>query len=168
MDIDTADGGAAPAPPRAPSPPPSASAPPPPPPRRDPTPAALAALTEGLAAFAHEQARRALGDDLFEFYLPPPDADARALLRYTRDKWIGVFSDSPLEPHRAALERLEDVAHASRRAVNPLPAATAGACPARPAPGRLRPARDGASAADFCALSSRCFLSSLPPAFPWR
>lgn len=125
MDIDTADGGTTPAPPAAvPAPAPS----PPAPPRRDPTPAALACLTEGLAAFAHEQARRALGDDLFEYYLPPADADARALLRYTRDKWIGVFSDSPLEAHRAALDRLEDTAHASRRALNPLPAATAGAC----------------------------------------
>lgn len=125
MDIDTADDGAPPAPPAAASAPRSAPAPPL---RRDPTPAALACLTEGLAAFAREQARRALGDDLFEYYLPPADADARALLRYTRDKWISVFSDSPLEAHRTVLERLEDAAHASRRAVNPLPAATASAC----------------------------------------
>jgi hypothetical protein len=42
-----------------------------------------------------------------------------------RRKWLGVFADSPLEPHRTALERLEDVAGAAQRALNPLPRATA-------------------------------------------
>jgi hypothetical protein len=103
----------------------SASAPLPPPPG-DVTAAALAVLAEGLGPFVTEQARRALGDDMFEFYLPPPCVDIAGLLRYVRSKWLGIFADSVLEPQRAALERLEDVAHASRRAVNPLPGSFSG------------------------------------------
>lgn len=40
--------------------------------------------------------------------------------------WIGAFADLPLEPHRAALKRIEDFAYAARRAVNPLPRKTSG------------------------------------------
>jgi hypothetical protein len=83
--------------------------------------AALELLHEGLRPFILTAARAALGEELYSFYLPPDDADAAALLRYVRAKWLAVFSDTPLEPHAATIDRLVDVAVDARRARNPLP-----------------------------------------------
>jgi hypothetical protein len=83
--------------------------------------AVLELLDEGLRPFITGAVRAALGDDLFAYYLPPDGADVAALLRYVRSKWLAVFSDTPLEPHAAAIERLADVALDLRRACNKLP-----------------------------------------------
>lgn len=81
--------------------------------------AALAELYDALLPFVTEQAKISLGS-LYENYLPPADADIFGLLKYVQNKWLSIFSDSPLEHHKSTIERLREAAYAQRRALNPM------------------------------------------------
>lgn len=81
--------------------------------------AALAELHDALSPFIVEQVKISLGD-LGDSYLPPPAADIFGLLKYVQNKWLSIFSDSPLEHHKSAIKRLSEAAYANRRTLNPM------------------------------------------------
>jgi Zc3h12a-like Ribonuclease NYN domain len=84
------------------------------------TSAALTLLMEGLQPFVLTSVRAALGEDLYKEYLPPVNADCFALLKYIRNMWLSVFTDTSLNPLSATIDRLTDIAHSIRRAFNPI------------------------------------------------
>lgn len=102
----------------------STAAAPPPAPRASSTNVAGDALSifrDALSPFITASVRRALGEDMYTFYLPRPNAHLGELLKYVVDKWQNIFSDTPLDPFRPTVERLVETAYANRRALNPLP-----------------------------------------------
>lgn len=63
-------------------------------------------LCHALQPFIRLHLSRALGADMVPAFTPAPNATLPTLLRFIDDKWLGVFSDTSLRPHRAKLTAL--------------------------------------------------------------
>lgn len=80
--------------------------------------AALYVLEEGLRPFVHDSVRAALGEDMYSLYLPSEDLTCAGLLRYIRQKWLGVFCDTALQSHSSVVDRLAKSADIVQKARN--------------------------------------------------
>lgn len=66
----------------------------------------LGLLRQALPSFIEANVIHALGRDYLSYFAPPQDATLPQLLRYILDKWISIFKDSPLAPHKHSIESL--------------------------------------------------------------
>lgn len=76
-------------------------------------------LADALRPFVARELDRALGPDMAPAFAPPATASAAELLVFMKQKWIGVFSDSPAECAKQHVEAARDALAAHARSRTP-------------------------------------------------
>lgn len=73
-------------------------------PEQPPDPLLL--LRQSLPPFINSYLIHSLGEEFLSHFAPPPNATLPSLLKFLLDKWLSVFQQTPLSPHKSSIQSL--------------------------------------------------------------